>query len=32
MDAVAEQAFVLNNFGEEVTQDLFKQGDLKEIK
>ncbi|MFJ6032522.1 PRK06770 family protein [Bacillus toyonensis] len=32
MDAVAEQTFVLNNFGEEITQELFKQGDLKEIK
>ncbi|PGD07606.1 hypothetical protein COM34_14700 [Bacillus wiedmannii] len=32
MDAVSEQTFVLNNFGEEITQELFKQGDLKEIK
>ncbi|MDE7573788.1 PRK06770 family protein [Bacillus tropicus] len=32
MDAASEQTFVLNNFGEEITQELFKQGDLKEIK
>lgn len=32
MDAASEQTFVLNNFGEEITQELFKQGDLKETK
>ncbi|PEY23099.1 hypothetical protein CN340_19760 [Bacillus anthracis] len=32
MDPVAEQSFVLNNFGEEITQELFDQGDLKDIK
>ncbi|MGH0564438.1 PRK06770 family protein [Bacillus cereus] len=32
MDVASEQTFVLNNFGEEITQELFKQGDLKEIK
>lgn len=32
MDPVAEQSFVLNNFGEEITQELFNQGDLKDIK
>lgn len=32
MDPVAEQSYVLNNFGEEITQQLFDQGDLKDIK